>query len=117
MPRFGNSDPRTVVAVAVALGVLVEIPALLLALASAGAGHGDYIAARALFAGPMVLTLVQGDRIGALSIAVGLVQFPVYGGVVGWCLAESRTLPVVAVALLHLAAVAVAFSGILPGFD
>ena len=86
------------------------------AIISGGAGHGDYVAARALFPTSMLLTLLEG-RIGAFSTAIGLLQFPIYGGLLGWSIARSAYLPAILLALAHHAAAAVCFAGTLPNFS
>lgn len=99
-----------------ALGALVLLPALFAAFISAGAGHGDYMAARALFPYSMLLTLVEGS-IGPVALAVGLAQFPVYGGVIAWCGEGKRMRAAGLVAALHVLAGLACFSGILPNFS
>lgn len=99
-----------------ALGVVVECLAVFAAMLSGGAGHGDYVAARLLFPVPMLLTLVEGE-IGTLVMFVGLVQFPVYGGLLGWAHARNRYLPVLAAGALHGVATIGCFAGLLPYFS
>src|SRR5436190_11385045 len=104
------------VIIGVIFGVLVELLALFAALLSGGAGHGDYVAARLLFPVPMLLTLVE-DRIGTLAMAVGLLQFPAYGALLGWSSVRQTWLPALAVGALHLVAAVACFSGVLPYFS
>ncbi|MFL6861835.1 MAG: hypothetical protein ACJ8DZ_02430 [Allosphingosinicella sp.] len=99
------------------MGILVELLALLTAFASAGAGHGHYVAARALFPGPMLLTVFQGNRIGTLSIVVGLLQFPFYGGLGAWIVARRDYLPAAILASGHVFAALVCLSGSMPNFS
>ena len=99
------------------LGVLVAVPAVLAAASSGGAGHGKYVAARALFPAPMLLTLLEGDRVGALSIAVGLLQFPIYGTILGWSIGRKNYLRVVVLTAVHVIAASVCFIGTLPNFS
>jgi hypothetical protein len=99
-----------------ACGAFVSLPALFLAVMSAGAGHGDYIAARMLFPYSMLLILVEGS-IGALSQAVGLLQFPLYGALLGWSLWRRSWGAAILVATLHVIAAAICFAGILPYFS
>lgn len=108
---------RTAVAVGFVSGVLVALPAIMVAAISGGAGHGDYVAARGLFPAPMLLTLLEHDRIGAFSIGVGLLQFPIYGALLGWSVARKNYLPAVVVALAHIIAALVCFAGTLPNFS
>ena len=104
-------------AVGVALGLVVEVVALVLAMLSGGAGHGDYAAARALFPVPMLTTLLEGDTIGPLSMTLALAQFPLIGALTGYCLALRRLAPLVAVGAVHLVAMVLAFSGVIPNFS
>ena len=97
--------------------MVVGIPAVMAAVAQGGAGHGGYVAARALFPVPMLLTLLQDDSIGAFSIAVGLLQFPIYGALLGWSVARKNWIPAVAVILAHIIAASVCFAGIFPNFS
>jgi hypothetical protein len=96
--------------------MLVALPALGAAVLSAGAGHGGYAAARALFPLPMLLTLVEGS-IGPLAGGLALVQFPLYGALLGWSRAHRSYGPLVALASLHLAAAIAGSSGLLPNFS
>ena len=114
-----DAEPQSVsraVVLGCALGTLFGLAAIWLAIASGGAGHGDYGFARALFPATMLLTLVEG-RIGQIGIAIALLQFPAYGGLVGWASARGRHLPVLVVALAHLAAAVACFSGVIPNFS
>ena len=105
------------VLVGAVIGVLIELPALYAAIVSGGAGHGQYVAARALFPVPMVMTYYQGDRIGLLSISLALVQFPFYGGLIGWALARKAYVAIVVVVAIHLVAASLCFSGAVPNFS
>ena len=104
-------------AIGVLVGGLVAAPAIMIAMLSGGAGHGDYAAARALFPVPMLLTLLQGDTIGVLSIGLALLQFPIFGALVGWCMAKENYLPAIAIILTHVVAASVCFAGMLPNFS
>lgn len=99
------------------LGGLVTIPAILAAIFSSGAGYGDYTAARALFPFPMLLTLLQGNTIGVLSIGLALLQFPIFGALLGWCVAQKNFLPAIGLALAHAVAALICFAGVLPNFS
>jgi hypothetical protein len=99
------------------LGVLIGLPALYAAIVSSGGGHGHYVAARALFPVPMLMTFYQGDRIGLLSISLALVQFPFYGGVVGWALARKAYVALVGLVAMHLVAAGLCFSGAVPNLS
>lgn len=104
------------VAFGTAVGFLVELPSLWLALLSAGAGHGDYVAARALFPLPMLMTLIEG-QIGAFSFGLAFLQFPFYGAILGWAMARSNRAIALALVVLHAIAVTACFSGTLPDFS
>lgn len=110
-----KSSPRGV-AVGFGWGLLIVVPTVMAAVVSGGGGHGDYVAARALFPASMLLTLLYGS-IGAISIAVGLLQFPIYGVLLGWSIERRNYLPAVVVALAHIIAALVCFAGTLPNFS
>ena len=64
-------------------------PFLLLAIGSAGAGHGDYFWAKVLF--PFTLLSARiFDSITAPFIAVAIVQFPLYGLMLGSANVQGR---------------------------
>jgi hypothetical protein len=98
------------------LGLLLEVVALFAAFISAGAGHGEYIAARALFPASMLLTLIDG-HIGPLSLGFALVQFPLYGVLIGWAQARGAYRPAAIMGSLHLAAAIFCFGGALSDFS
>jgi hypothetical protein len=99
-----------------AMGLLLGFLALVVAWASAGAGHGEYVGARALFPIPMLSSLL-GDGLGVLSIALALVQFPIYGGLLGWTRARKAYIPAAVMGLLHIVAAILCFGGALPHFS
>jgi hypothetical protein len=109
--------PVRAVAIGFALGVAINLIVIVVAVASAGAGHGHYGVARALFPAPLLLTPFEGDRIGPLSLTVGLFQFPIYGGVLLWSVAQQKYRLAIVVAWVHLFAILVCFSGGLPNFS
>jgi len=100
------------------LGVLGTIPAVALAVASGGAGHGEYVAARLLFPYTMLLTLAA-NRVSPFTALIALVQFPLYGIIIGsaWSSRRARRLALSVVSVLHGGAVLLCFSGILPSFS
>ena len=102
--------------IGVAVALPVELFALLLGVASGGAGHGDYVLTRLLFPWSMLLTLIEG-MIGPIGISVGIVQFPVYGGLLGWSIARRNYSPLGWLVVAHLIAASICFTGILPGFS
>ena len=101
---------------AIALGVLITPFAAMLALASSGAGHGDYILARTLFPYSMLLTrLIESVP---LVVGLALAQFPFYGFFVARRPSlKKNVVAACAIAAVHLAAVAICFSGFLPNFS
>lgn len=105
------------VRVGFAIGVLITVPAFIVALASGAAGHGHYVAARALFPIPLLLTPYEGDTIGPASIATGLLQFPIYGAVLGWSIARRNYLSGAVMIAAHVVAAIDCFSGALPNFS
>ena len=117
MSISAQPTPFRAVAAGFGLGVVPELAALIIAIASSGAGHGEYVAARALFPAPMLLTLFEGGQLGPLSLALGLLQFPLYGALVVWSASERKTLFPIAVAFAHLAAAMICFSGVLSNFS
>jgi hypothetical protein len=100
----------------IALGALFAVPAIFAAILSAGAGHGEYVAARALFPVSMLLTLVEG-RIGPIAMAIGLIQFPIYGALLRWGRVRENYRPLIIAAAAHLAAAAACFAGAIPYFS
>jgi hypothetical protein len=117
MPRAVQSLPIKPVSAGAAAGVVVGLPALLGAIASAGAGHGHYVAARVLFPASMLLTVFQNGSIGAASITVALLQFPLYGALLGWCVVRRKYLPAALVASGHVLAAMLCFSGWVADFS
>jgi hypothetical protein len=98
-----------------AVGVLVTAPAILTASISGGAGHGSYIAARVLFPFSMLISQLVGE-IRLVALAVGLIQFPLYGAVVGRTVAAQST-STFSLVTAHIIAVLACFSGLLPQFS
>ena len=66
------------------VGTFITGPAIALAVLSGGAGHGDYGFARGLFPVPMCVAAYWTGSIEFVSIAMALVQFPLYGAAVGY---------------------------------
>jgi len=122
-PRAEKRRPRERSAAA-AIGALFSLPvtivAMFLAIASGGAGHGDYVIARALFPIPILATLLDHGTIDLPILALALLQFPLYGVIIGWSLATSRRAAIIGTASLlslHAAAAALCFCGFLPNFS
>ena len=112
----GSKPVLSAVLVGLALGVLFALPSLSAAVISGGAGHGDYVAARLLFPGPILATLLEGG-IGGVSIALALLQFPLYGGLLGWAVVRKNYIAAVIAVSFHGIAAALCFAGTLPGFS
>jgi hypothetical protein len=98
------------------VGLLIMLPALCIALLSGAAGHGDYIAARALFPVPMLLTRFTGS-IGVISLGTALLQFPLYGAVLGWSILRDQRSLIAALAVIHATFATICFAGALPNFS
>ena len=116
--RWPPAAPRATVPIlaGILFGMVVGMPAIILAIMSAGAGHGDYLAARALFPLPLLLSRLEG-AIGPISGTLALLQFPLYGALLGWSRWRKSFRPLAALALLHLVAALACFSGALPDFS
>ncbi len=116
MAEQDETDPVRKSARAWALaGLVFTTPAVFLAMLSSGGGHGDYQFARAAFPVPMLLTF--NGPINPLSLVTALVQFPVYGWIAGSAIAREELGRLIVVAALHVLAVIVCFSGLLPNFS
>jgi len=96
-------------------GCLITAPAIFAAVMSAGAGHGTYIAARVLFPFSLLLTRLEGS-IGPFAVGVGVLQFTIYGALVGRAVALGARAPLLLITVAHLVAVLACFSGLLPAF-
>jgi hypothetical protein len=116
---FGGNDMKSAdIMVGVGIGVLLTAPTAFLAVMSAGAGHGHYEMARLFFPYTMLLTRLTGDSITSPLIVLALMQFPLYGAVMG--AARSRFSAAFTTGLVlafHIAAAAVCFSGAIPNFS
>jgi hypothetical protein len=72
------------------LVLLVATPVLLwIAFAAAGGGHGSYLPAKLLFPYTMASTAFTGE-LTLPSIAVGVLQYPIYGVLLDWARSASR---------------------------
>lgn len=98
------------------IGAIIAAPATLAAIMSAGAGHGSYAAARALFPFSMLLTRLEGE-IGPVAMAAGLLQFPLYGALVGRTVPVKTDRVVFFAAAAHLVAALACFSDLLSDFS
>ena len=118
MPTTPNNRPRWGrIAAGVLLGTLVTYPAVFAAMLSGGTGHGHYVAARALFPVPMLLTLWTGNTFGPVSIALALGQFSLYGAVLGASRGRGVVVAGVIILALHLLAAWGCFAGLVPNFS
>ena len=121
MMRHGQmkaSSPRNrrAVLTGIVVGILVALPAIVAAAISGSAGHGRYVAARTLI--PFAMMLARGEgSIGALSISAALIQFPLYGAVLGWSFSRANYAAVIFLIIVHLAAAAFCFAVPLPNFS
>ena len=93
-------------------GLCATPVALLLALFSAGAGPGHWVLARALYPIPMLVTLLTDKTVTGLSGGLAVAQVPAEGAFA----APGGSSRWLALVLVHLAAVATAFSGVLDYF-
>jgi hypothetical protein len=100
----------------VGIGALIAAPAILAAIMSGGAGQGSYIAARVLFPFSMLLTRLEGE-IGPVGMCAALLQFPLYGALVGRAVALNTDRAVFFAAAAHLVAAIACLSGLLPNFS
>lgn len=98
------------------IGAVIAAPAILAAIMSGGAGHGSYVAARVLFPFSMLLTRLEGEN-GPVAIGAGLLQFPLYGALVGRTVAVKTDGAVFFVAAVHLVAALACFSSLLRDFS
>lgn len=96
-----------------AIGLVLAI----VATVCAGAGHGTYVPAKICFPYTMLLTMVDG-RISNRLIALALIQFPVYGLLIGSVILRKNWVWFVigTLLLVHLVAVWFCFSVGLSGF-
>lgn len=108
-------QPRLGTGRGVGIGTFFTGPAILAAIMSGGAGHGSYITAGVLFPFSMLLSQLEGS-IGPAAMSVGLLQFPLYGALIGRTVAANTSWTFL-LATAHLGAVLVYFSGLLPQFS
>lgn len=99
------------------MGALITAPAILAAIMSGGAGHGSYIAGRVLFPFSMLLSRLEGGSIGPVAMSVGLLQFPLYGALIGRAVALKTYRAFFLLTAAHLVAALACFTGLLPYFS
>jgi hypothetical protein len=106
------------VVIGLKIGVLITPVAAILAIISGGVGHGHYGFARLLFPYTMLLTLIADDTITVLLRILALIQFPIYGALIGW-FAPGRMAWAIGAILFaaHAVAAAICFSGVIPNFS
>jgi hypothetical protein len=110
---MGHDEPSTTgstgeIVAGALLGALVGAAALFAAILSGGAGHGDYFAARALF--PIPAILADGS-IGAISLVLALIQFPLYGSLVAFCCKRRSFGLILGLGAFHTLAAITVFAG------
>jgi hypothetical protein len=89
--------------------LLLQIAAISLVIFTAGAGHGSYALARILFPFTMLST-VFGSYIGGFYVAIGLLQYLIYGLIVAVSLRANRTYKAVAtIVVAHVIAIFIVF--------
>jgi len=97
--RYFDDRRANVVAISVVVGVVVTIPAMVLAVLSMGSDDGVF--ARFLF--PLsgcAAVFVAGPNDYSSLVVLALVQFPVYGGVIGFYATSGRRLRIAVGVLL-----------------
>ena len=107
---------------AVVAGISATPVALFLAFLSMAAGRGDPILARALFPYSFLSTILTdpftGGGLTFLSVALGVLQFPLYGILIAWANRKNYAFEAgVAIATVHiLAAIPCFIGGAVQGF-
>ena len=97
------------------LGVLITPVTLFLAYRSAGFGHGQYVSARLFYPFSMLLTLLTNDEIVLPLRVLAVLQFPVYGVLIGYAAKRGHVLrDGLLLITLHVVAVVFCFAGLLP---
>jgi hypothetical protein len=74
----------------IVIGVLITPFTAGLAVASGGAGHGDYMFACILYPYAMVLGWLLPGSMTPVIILQSLLQFPIYGAIIGACRDKDR---------------------------
>jgi hypothetical protein len=89
-------SPIPIGALGAVIGILPTIPAVCLAVASAGGGHGNYLFALLFYPIPMFLLMLLGENIAPVVIVLGVAQFSIYGGILGYCATVSQRCALIA---------------------
>jgi hypothetical protein len=93
----------------IALSFMVTPVFLYLGIASGGAGHGHYLLAKILFPFTMLSTRAFGSIV-APFILLAIIQFPLYGFILGSANVKGRMfLSFIGVFLIHLLAASACF--------
>ncbi len=87
------------------VGMQFALPTLLLGFLSAGGGHGDYLWAKVFFP----YTMISPGEISLLLEVLALVQFPVYGILIGVSASSFRRAAMLAAAIVFAHAAAAAW--------
>jgi hypothetical protein len=87
------------------IGVALGTANIVIAVISAGAGHGTYTAAKILFPYTMYLAEAFAGSITGQLMLLAVLQFPLYGFVLGWAAARGR-MKIAIYSILFLHAVA-----------
>jgi len=88
------------------LTMFVELVALTAAVSAAGAGHGTYVVANLLFPFAMA-TASFAIYITAPCVALAVLQFPIYGALYGWAVAQGMPgRMLILIATLHAVGIA-----------
>lgn len=92
-------------------GVLLTIPAVILAILSGGGGHGNYLWAKLLFPYSMVIPVLCGTTISVPLIMIAIIQYPIYGVIVGiQASLKMRIAAMVLVLFVHASVAVICFS-------
>jgi hypothetical protein len=103
----------------IVIGSLITVPAVCGSLLSAGSGHGRYVIARLAYPVPMLVATVFGHYISIPIMVLAVLQFPIYGAIIGRKSAEWERLHLrstLAIAGLHATSAAVLFSPLCGSF-
>ena len=99
------------------LSLIVTPLFLFLGIASAGAGHGNYLLAKILFPFTMLSTRAFGSIV-APFIVLAIIQFPLYGFILGVANVKRRMFfPAIGILLLHSIAAGACFFFADPNFS
>jgi hypothetical protein len=99
--RYFDDRRANAVAICVVAGIVVTIPAMVLAVMSMASDDGVF--ARLLFpAAGCAAVFVASPNAPSASIVLAVVQFPLYGGVIGYYATSSRKALRIAVGVVLL---------------